>query len=54
MKEVTIVVVDDDPEFSASVKMIFAGERGYDVAAVARTGREGVEAILRIAADAAA
>jgi len=51
MKEVTIVIVDDDPEFSASVKMFFAGERGYNVAAVARTGKEGVEAILRVEPD---
>ena len=51
MKEVTIVIVDDDPEFSASVKMFFAGERGYNVAAVARTGREGIDAILRVEPD---
>ena len=46
MKEISIVIVDDDPEFSASVKMFFEGERGYSVAAVAATGKEGVEAIL--------
>jgi len=51
MKEVTIVIVDDDPDFSASVKMFFAGERGYSVAAVARTGKDGVEAILRVEPD---
>ncbi|MBO4472393.1 MAG: sporulation transcription factor Spo0A, partial [Clostridia bacterium] len=51
MKEVTIVIVDDDPDFSASVKMFFAGERGYSVAAVARTGKDGIEAILRVEPD---
>ncbi|MBQ7712567.1 MAG: sporulation transcription factor Spo0A [Clostridia bacterium] len=51
MKEVSIVIVDDDPEFSASVKMFFDGERGYRVSGVARTGREGLETILSTAPD---
>ena len=51
MKEVSIVIVDDDPEFSASVKMFFDGERGYRVSGMARTGREGLETILSASPD---
>ena len=46
MKDINIVIVDDDPEFSSSVKIFFAGERGYNVVACASSGREGVDAIL--------
>ncbi|HCJ01892.1 MAG TPA: sporulation transcription factor Spo0A [Clostridiales bacterium] len=51
MKDISIVIVDDDPEFSASVKLFFAGERGYQVLATATSGREGVEEILRRSPD---
>ncbi len=46
MKDISIVIVDDDPEFSSSVKMFFAGESGYKVLSVASSGREGVAAII--------
>ena len=51
MKDISIVVVDDDPEFSSSVKMFFAGESGYKVLSVASSGREGVAAILEQSPD---
>ena len=51
MKDITIVIVDDDPEFSASVKLFFTGERGYHVVGSATSGREGVEEILRAQPD---
>ena len=51
MKDISIVVVDDDPEFSSSVKMFFAGESGYKVLSVASSGREGVAAILEHSPD---
>ena len=51
MKDISIVVVDDDPEFSSSVKMFFAGEGGYRVLSVASSGREGVAAILEHSPD---
>lgn len=51
MKDVRLVIVDDDPEFLSSVKIFFAGERGYEVVATAVGGREGVEAILRADPD---
>ena len=51
MKEITIVIVDDDPEFSSSVKMFFEGERGYRIAAVATSGREGLDRILECRPD---
>lgn len=51
MKEISIVVVDDDPEFLSSVKLFFAGERGYKVSATASGGREGVDEILKCAPD---
>ena len=51
MKDITIVIVDDDPEFSASVKLFFAGERGYHVVGAAMSGKEGVEEILRAQPD---
>jgi len=51
MKEINIVVVDDDPEFLSSVKIFFAGERGYRVVGSATNGREGVDEILRLAPD---
>jgi len=51
MKDISIVIVDDDPEFSASVKLFFAGERGYNVVATATSGREGTDAILRTSPD---
>ena len=51
MKDISIVVVDDDPEFSSSVKMFFAGESGYKVLSVASSGKEGVAAILEQSPD---
>ena len=51
MKDISIVIVDDDPEFSSSVKMFFAGESGYKVLSVASSGREGVAAILEQSPD---
>ena len=51
MKDITIVIVDDDPEFSASVKLFFAGERGYHVVGTAESGRAGVDEILRAQPD---
>ena len=51
MKDISIVIVDDDPEFLSSVKVFFAGERGYNVVATATSGREGVDAILSSAPD---
>ena len=51
MKDISIVIVDDDPEFSASVKLFFAGERGYDVVGTATSGREGVDKILETSPD---
>ena len=51
MKDISIVVVDDDPEFSSSVKMFFAGESGYKVLSVASSGREGVLATLEHSPD---
>ena len=51
MKDISIVIVDDDPEFSSSVKMFFAGESGYKVLSVASSGREGVAAILEHSPD---
>ncbi len=46
MKDISIVIVDDDPEFSSSVKMFFAGESGYRVLSVATSGKDGVAAVL--------
>ena len=51
MKDISIVIVDDDPEFSSSVKMFFAGESGYRVLSVAASGKEGVAAILEHSPD---
>ena len=51
MKDISIVVVDDDPEFSSSVKIFFAGESGYKVLSVASSGREGVAEILEHSPD---
>ena len=51
MKEISIVVVDDDPEFLSSVKLFFSGESGYVVSGTARNGREGVEEILKCSPD---
>lgn len=51
MKDISIVIVDDDPEFSASVKLFFSGERGYQVVAAATSGREGVDEILKYSPD---
>ena len=51
MKEISVVIVDDDTEFLSTVKMFFAGERGYTVVATATDGREGIEAILRTSPD---
>ena len=47
MKEISVVIVDDDAEFLSTVKMFFAGERGYNVVATAKSGKDGVDAILR-------
>ena len=51
MKEINVAIVDDDGEFLSTVKMFFAGERGYNVVATARSGREGLEAILSSSPD---
>lgn len=51
MKDITIVIVDDDPEFLSSVKLFFSGERGYNVSGVAISGKEGVDVILKNAPD---
>ena len=51
MKEINVAIVDDDGEFLSTVKMFFAGERGYNVVATARSGREGVDAILASSPD---
>ena len=51
MKDISIVVVDDDPEFLSSVKFFFAGERGYRVVGAATSGAEGVKEILRAKPD---
>ena len=51
MKEIKVAIVDDDREFLSSVKMFFAGERGYSVVATAEGGREGVDSILASSPD---
>jgi len=51
MKEINVAIVDDDQEFLSTVKMFFAGERGYNVVATARGGKEGLEAILHTSPD---
>jgi len=51
MRDINIVVVDDDPEFLSSVKFFFAGERGYHVVGTAESGSEGVKEILRTNPD---
>ena len=51
MKEINLVIIDDDREFSSTVKMFFAGERGYNVVATAGSGKEGLDAILRTSPD---
>ena len=51
MKDISIVIVDDDPEFLSSVKLFFSGERGYNVSGVAMSGKEGVDVILKNAPD---
>ncbi len=53
MKEISVVIVDDDAEFLSTVKMFFAGERGYNVVATAKSGKDGVDAILRTSPDVA-
>ena len=51
MRDISIVVVDDDPEFLSSVKFFFAGERGYTVVGTASSGSEGVKEILHSSPD---
>lgn len=51
MRDITIVVVDDDPAFLSSVKFFFAGESGYKVVGTAESGAEGVKEILRTEPD---
>ena len=51
MRDITIVVVDDDPVFLSSLKFFFAGERGYKVLGTAESGAEGVKEILRSEPD---
>ena len=51
MKDISIVIVDDDPEFCSSVKFFFAGERGYKVVGTAETGSDGVKEILKYEPD---
>ena len=51
MRDISLVVVDDDPEFLSSVKIFFAGERGYKLVGTAQTGSDGVREILRTAPD---
>ena len=51
MRDISIVVVDDDPEFLSSVKFFFAGERGYQLVGTAGSGTEGVKEILRANPD---
>ena len=51
MKEISLVIVDDDAEFLSTVRMFFTGERGYNVVATATGAKEGVEAILRTSPD---
>lgn len=51
MKDINIVIVDDDPEFSSSVKCFFQGERGYKVVGTAESGSEGVKEILKSEPD---
>ncbi|MCR4726032.1 MAG: sporulation transcription factor Spo0A [Clostridia bacterium] len=51
MKDINIVIVDDDPEFSSSVKCFFEGERGYKVVGKAESGSEGVKEILKCEPD---
>ena len=51
MKEIKVAIVDDDGEFLSTVKMFFAGERGYEVVATARGGKEGLVAILTTSPD---
>ena len=51
MRDISIVVVDDDPVFLSSVKFFFAGERGYKVVGTAESGAEGVKEILRTDPD---
>ena len=47
MREVSVVIIDDDSEFLSSLKVFFTGERGYKVVATAKGGKEGVEEILK-------
>ncbi|MBQ9370289.1 MAG: sporulation transcription factor Spo0A [Clostridia bacterium] len=51
MRDISIVVVDDDPEFLSSVKFFFTSERGYQVVGTATSGTEGVREILRTKPD---
>ena len=51
MKDINVAIVDDDGEFLSTVKMFFAGERGYNVVATARGGKEGLDAILSASPD---
>jgi len=51
MRDISIVVVDDDPEFLSSVKFFFASERGYHVVGTATSGTDGVQEILRAKPD---
>jgi len=51
MRDISIVVVDDDPEFLSSVKFFFAGESGYQVVGTAQSGTDGVKEILRAKPD---
>ena len=47
MRDISIVVVDDDPEFLSSVKYFFEGERSYHVVGTAVSGIGGSKEIAR-------